>query len=164
MRPDSVFREVLLRMVVAVLAGCVVGVDRNLRGKPTGVKTLGLVALGACLVTMAGAGFALSGVGVDANASRAIQGIVTGVGFLGAGVIVQNGGDEKVRGLTTAASIWVTAALGIVCGVGAWSVALIATLLLVLLLVLGRPLERALHRRWLKMPQEDRDSITRHEE
>jgi putative Mg2+ transporter-C (MgtC) family protein len=120
MLPDSVFREVILRMVIAVLVGCVVGVDRNLRGKPTGVKTLGLVALGACLVTMAGAGFVVGGVGVDANASRAIQGIVTGVGFLGAGVIVQNGAEEKVRGLTTAASIWVTAALGVVCGVGAY--------------------------------------------
>jgi putative Mg2+ transporter-C (MgtC) family protein len=164
MLPDSVFREVILRMVIAVLVGCVVGVDRNLRGKPTGVKTLGLVALGACLVTMAGAGFVVGGVGVDANASRAIQGIVTGVGFLGAGVIVQNGAEEKVRGLTTAASIWVTAALGVVCGVGAWSVALAATVLLVLLLVFGRPVERALHLRWLKKPQQDRDTITRHEE
>ncbi|MEM5460235.1 MULTISPECIES: MgtC/SapB family protein [unclassified Paraburkholderia] len=164
MLPEPVFREVLLRMVVAVLVGCVVGVDRNLRGKPTGVKTLGLVALGACLVTMAGAGFAVSGVGIDANAARAIQGIVTGVGFLGAGVIVQTGGEEKIRGLTTAASIWVTAALGIVCGIGAWSIALTATVLLVLLLILGRPVERALHRRWLKLPQQDRDIITRHEE
>src|ERR1700744_3388255 len=97
--------EAILRMVAAVLVGCVVGVDRNLHGKPTGVKTLGLVALGACLVTMAGAEFAVSGVGIDANAARAIQGIVTGVGFLGAGVIVQTGGEEKIRGLTTAASI-----------------------------------------------------------
>ncbi|HEY3596238.1 MAG TPA: MgtC/SapB family protein [Paraburkholderia sp.] len=164
MLPDPVFKEALLRMVIAMLVGCVIGVDRNMRGKPTGVKTLGLVALGSCLVTMAGAGFTLNGVSTDANASRAIQGVVTGIGFLGAGVIVQNAVEDKVRGLTTAASIWVTAALGIVCGVGAWSIALIATILFMLLLVFGRLAEHTLHRHWLSKPKEHRDAIVESEE
>jgi putative Mg2+ transporter-C (MgtC) family protein len=164
MLPDPIFHEALLRMVIATLLGCVIGVDRNLRGKPTGIKTLGLVALGSCLVTMAGGGFMMHGVTGSAEASRAIQGIVTGIGFLGAGVIVQNAAVDKIRGLTTAASIWVTAALGIVCGVGAWSVALVATLLFMVLLIGGRMVERALHRRWLAKPREHREVLGEDEE
>ncbi|TDY54732.1 putative Mg2+ transporter-C (MgtC) family protein [Paraburkholderia rhizosphaerae] len=164
MLPDPIFKEALLRMAIAMLLGCIVGVDRNMRGKPTGVKTLGLVALGSCLVTMAGAGFALHGIAGNDATSRAIQGIVTGIGFLGAGVIVQNVDGDKIRGLTTAASIWVTAALGIVCGVGAWSVAVIATILFILLLVIGRVAEHALHRHWLAKPQEHRDAMLDNEE
>ncbi|GAB2894952.1 MgtC/SapB family protein [Paraburkholderia jirisanensis] len=164
MLPDPVFHEALLRMVIAMLLGCVIGVDRNMRGKPTGVKTLGLVALGACLVTMAGGGFMMHGVMGSAEASRAIQGIVTGIGFLGAGVIVQNAATDKIRGLTTAASIWVTAALGIVCGAGAWSVALVATLMFMVLLIGGRIVERMLHRHWLSKPQEHRDALLEEEE
>ncbi|MFC0697787.1 MgtC/SapB family protein [Paraburkholderia humisilvae] len=151
-------------MVIAILLGCVVGVDRNIRGKPTGVKTLGLVALGSCLVTMAGAGFALHGVAANDATSRTIQGIMTGIGFLGAGVIVQNVAADKIRGLTTAASIWVTAALGIVCGVGAWSVAVIATVLFIMLLIVGRIAEHALHRHWLAKPKEHRDAMLDNEE
>jgi putative Mg2+ transporter-C (MgtC) family protein len=162
--PDPVLREALLRMVIAMLVGCIVGIDRNVRGKPTGVKTLGLVALGSCLVTMAGAGFALHGVAANDATSRAIQGIVTGIGFLGAGVILQDVAADKIRGLTTAASIWVTAALGIVCGVGAWSIALIATVLFMLLLVVGRMAEHALHRYWLGRPKEHRDAMIENEE
>ncbi|WP_246641955.1 MgtC/SapB family protein [Paraburkholderia edwinii] len=164
MLSGPVLNEALLRMVIAMLVGCIIGIDRNMRGKPTGVKTLGLVGLGSCLVTMAGAGFALHGVAGSDATSRAIQGIVTGIGFLGAGVIVQNAATDKIRGLTTAASIWVTAALGIVCGVGAWSIALIATFLFMVLLILGRIAEHALHRYWLAKPQEHRDAMIENEE
>jgi putative Mg2+ transporter-C (MgtC) family protein len=164
MLSGPVLNEALLRMVIAMLVGCVIGIDRNMRGKPTGVKTLGLVGLGSCLVTMAGAGFALHGVAGSDATSRAIQGIATGIGFLGAGVIVQNAATDKIRGLTTAASIWVTAALGIVCGVGAWSVALIATFLFMVLLIVGRIAEHALHRHWLAKPKERRDAMIENEE
>jgi putative Mg2+ transporter-C (MgtC) family protein len=156
--------EAILRMVTAVFLGCVVGLDRNLHGKPTGVKTLGLVALGSCLVTMAGLAFVLSGTTDNANAGRVIQGVITGIGFLGAGVILQNRSTGKISGLTTAASIWVTAALGIVCGIGAWQIAGIATVLLLLLLSVGGRIERALHRRWLRKSPEEQEAITRHEE
>lgn len=98
----------ILRMVAAVMVGCIVGLDRNLHGKPTGVKTLGLVALGSCLVTMAGMSFELHGFTDGTDAGRAIQGVITGIGFLGAGVILQNRATGRISGLTTAASIWVT--------------------------------------------------------
>ncbi|CAB3791142.1 MgtC/SapB family protein [Pararobbsia alpina] len=156
--------EVSLRMAAAIIIGCIIGIDRNLRGKPTGVKTLGLVALGAALVTMAGLGFSVATIEADDRSARVIQGIVTGIGFLGAGVILQSPSEKHIRGLTTAASIWVTAALGIVCGLGAWSVAAIATIMVILLLTVGRALEQTLHRRWLSKPEQEREAAEMHDE
>jgi putative Mg2+ transporter-C (MgtC) family protein len=156
--------EAILRMAAAVLIGCIVGLDRNLHGKPTGVKTLGLVALGACLVTMAGSAFVPSGATDTANAGRVIQGVITGIGFLGAGVILQNRDTGKISGLTTAASIWVTAALGIACGTGAWRIAGVATALLLLLMSVGGPIERTLHRRWMQKSPEEQRRIAPHDE
>jgi putative Mg2+ transporter-C (MgtC) family protein len=159
------YSEIIFRLVSAVLIGCVIGLDRNLHGKPTGIKTLGLVALGSSLVTMASMDFALSQGAYDASAvSRTIQGIITGIGFLGAGVIIHDHTTEKVRGLTTAASIWVTAALGIVCGMGSWQIASVAMVIVLLLFIIGRPLERMLHRQWLSKTEEERADISRHEE
>lgn len=159
------YREITFRLLSAVLVGCVIGLDRNLHGKPTGIKTLGLVALGASLLTMASMDFALSQGSYDASAvSRVAQGIITGVGFLGAGVIIHEAGNDKVRGLTTAASIWVTAALGIVCGMGSWQIAGIAMVIVLILFLVGRPLERMLHQKWLNKSAEEKADITRHEE
>jgi hypothetical protein len=72
--------------------------------------------------------------------------------------------ERKISGLTTAASIWVTAALGIVCGIGAWEIAAISTVLLLLLLSVGGRIEKALHRRWLSKSPEEQAAIARHEE
>ncbi|MYM23204.1 MgtC/SapB family protein [Duganella sp. FT135W] len=153
------------RLVIALLLGCVIGIERNLHGKPTGMKTLGLVALGSALVTMASMEFApLDGQYSHDALSRAIQGVITGIGFLGAGVIVFNNESSKVRGLTTAASIWVTAGIGIVCGMGAWRVAGIGLIFVMLLFFLGHPLERMLHRRWLGKSEKERAEIDLHEE
>jgi putative Mg2+ transporter-C (MgtC) family protein len=163
MLSNSALLEVSLRMMVAVAIGCIIGIDRNLRGKPTGVKTLGLVALSAALVTMASMGFSVTAIADDRSA-RVIQGIVTGIGFLGAGVIIQSQTEKRIRGLTTAASIWVTAALGIVCGIGAWSVAVIATVIVMLLFTVGRVAERTLHRRWLSKPEHERAAVELHDE
>jgi putative Mg2+ transporter-C (MgtC) family protein len=157
--------EVFYRLCFAMLIGCIIGIDRNLRGKPTGMKTLGLVALGSALVTMAAMDFSFSADDHYRDAvSRAIQGVITGIGFLGAGVIIHEQRTEKVRGLTTAASIWVTAAVGIVCGGGWWRVALMATALILLLFVVGRPLEQFLHRQWLRKSDDERADITAREE
>ncbi|WP_317202524.1 MgtC/SapB family protein [Janthinobacterium sp.] len=161
----SDYAEAFLRLLAAVLAGSVVGLDRNLHGKPTGIKTMGLVALGAALATMASMNFDFAPRAYHDDAvSRAIQGIITGIGFLGAGVIVHDRNTEHVRGLTTAASTWVTAALGIVCGLGHWPIAAIAIIMALLLFFVGRPLERMLHRKWLSKPSEERDDISKHEE
>jgi putative Mg2+ transporter-C (MgtC) family protein len=147
------------------LIGAVIGLDRNLHGKPTGIKTLGLVALGASLTTMASTDFTFAQNAIDNSAvSRAIQGVITGVGFLGAGVIIHDRTTDRVRGLTTAASIWVTAAMGIVCGLGLWQIASVALVIVLLLFFIGRPLEKALHKRWLAKSAEEKEAISRHEE
>src|SRR5260221_13151095 len=101
--------EIALRLGAATLAGVVLGVNRDLHGKSTGVRTVGLVCLGSALAVLSI--HAVSGT----DASRVIQGIVTGVGFLGAGVIVRNSKGHHVHGLTTAACVWVTACIGAAC-------------------------------------------------
>jgi putative Mg2+ transporter-C (MgtC) family protein len=158
------YLEIFYRLLTAMLIGCVIGIDRNLHGKPTGIKTLGLVALGAALVTMASMDFMLADLTSRDSVSHVIQGVITGIGFLGAGVILHDATSDRVRGLTTAASIWVTASIGIVCGIGSWQVALIALGLVLVLLIVGRPLERMLHHRWMKKSVEERAAITHHEE
>jgi putative Mg2+ transporter-C (MgtC) family protein len=157
--------EIIFRLVSAVLIGGVIGLDRNLHGKPTGIKTLGLVAMGASLLSMTGMNFSMLTGNVDTSSvSRVIQGIITGVGFLGAGVITHDLVKDRIHGLTTAASIWVTAALGIVCGVGYWKIAGIAMIIVVLLFTLGRPLEKKLHQKWLAKSTEEQAAIAKHEE
>lgn len=139
--------EIVLRLAAATLIGGVIGLNRDLHGKPTGVRTLGLVGLGAALVVLASMEFH-TGPGVDANpVSRAIQGVLTGIGFLGAGVIVRDTGGKRVQGMTTAALIWLTASLGIVCGLGAWPAVIATCVLVFLLLAVGGSVEHWLHRR-----------------
>jgi len=160
------YPEILVRLGSAVAAGCAIGLDRNLHGKPTGVKTMGLVALGAALTTMSTVSVTLAhGTYDPASVSRTIQGVITGIGFLGAGVIVHGSQPtDKVHGLTTAASIWVTAAIGVVCGVGDWQLAGIALVIVFLLFTVGGPLERKMHRRWLHKSNPEKVEIAKHEE
>lgn len=138
--------EIVLRLAAATLVGVGLGLNRDLHGKPTGVRTLGLVGLGSALAVMA------VGAGSSADASRVIQGIVTGIGFLGAGVIVRDGVKHHVRGLTTAACVWLTACAGAVCAMGEWRLLAGGVPLMFLVLVLGGPFERWVHRHW---PGED---------
>jgi len=143
----------LTSLWVATLIGCLIGINRDLRGQPIGMRTLGMVSLGASVLALMVSQLAHAGgnAGVDA-ASRVIQGVVTGIGFLGAGVILRSDDGLHVRGLTTAATIWVTAALGIACGLGLWLIAMTATGLVLFLLVIGVPLEKAIHRRYFRSP------------
>lgn len=136
--------EVVLRLVVASLAGVALGLNRDLRGKPTGVRTLGLVGLASCVVVLA-----VSHHHSEANnIGRVIQGIVTGIGFLGAGVIVRNSMGKQVHGLTTAACVWLTACIGAACAVGDWLVILISAPLIALILIYGGSFEKWVHRKW----------------
>lgn len=132
--------DILVRLGAAMLVGCAIGLNRELHHKATGMRTLGLVALGSALAVLA--------VAQDpaAEVSRVVQGVITGIGFLGAGVILHQPDGGKVQGLTTAATIWVTASLGILCGVGAWTTVAIAALLVLFLLTVGGPLERWCHK------------------
>lgn len=130
--------DVLLRLGSAVIAGGLIGLDRYARGKQMGVRTLGLVSL-ASAALVAGA----DSLGPDGE-SRVLQGILTGIGFLGAGVIIHGQADNRVEGLTTAASVWVATAAGSLCGLGAWKIAAVVTVLAGLLLVTGGRAERLL--------------------
>lgn len=136
--------DVGLRLGAAALAGAVIGVNRDLAQKPIGIRTLGLVALGAATVTVAAT--AVPGMMEHADAmSRVVQGIVqgimAGISFIGAGVILRDAKSRTVEGLTTAATVWVTAAVGIACGLGAWSVVMIGTAITLTLLVLVGKIE-----------------------
>ena len=145
--------DLCLRLGASVVAGMAVGFNREMHAKPVGVRTLGLVGLGAAIVTMAGSGFSPDD--TDANASRAIQGVITGIGFLGAGVIVKGGSKSQVHGMTTAAAIWVTAALGIACGLGAYLPVTVGLTLLLLLLGLGGRIDRTIDVWWAKKHGKD---------
>ena len=133
--------DIGIRLTASLAAGIAVGINRDMHAKLVGVRTLGLVGLGSALVTLEGSGFSSSG--MDPNTSRAVQGLITGIGFLGAGVIVKGEGRSSVHGLTTAAAIWVTAALGIACGLGAYVPIAISLVLMLALLSFGGVLDRA---------------------
>lgn len=131
--------EAVERLVLAALLGGAIGVERESLRKPAGLRTHMLVALGAALT----AATALDLRMLAADFSRVIQGIVTGIGFVGAGAILKGGrASRRVEGLTTAAGLWLTGAVGIAAGTGRTFLALSAVVLaLVILLALGR-LER----------------------
>ena len=137
--------EIVLRLGVATLAGGLIGLNRDLHGKPIGLKTLGLVGLATAMVVMLADPSGESTRISDAS-SRIIQGILTGIGFLGAGVIVHAEHHFRVRGLTSAASTWLAACVGIACGVGQWRIVLVTLGIALVLLTVGRRLERWLHR------------------
>ena len=126
------YLDVFFRLGAAVLSGAVIGFDREIRNKPAGLRTLMLVSLGSAVFTVTGIG----GGAVDDSTSRVIQGIVTGIGFLGAGTIIRGKTEESVRGLTTAASVWVSAAIGVACGLAYWPLVLLASLFGLLVLVM----------------------------
>lgn len=141
------FLEILLRLGAATLIGCALGLNREIRGKPAGMRTHALVALGTALVTLTGMVLAGQDGEFDSNSvSRVIQGIVAGIGFLGGGTILKSDSGEQISGLTTAASLWVVACLGIACGVGLWMMSLVALGLALLVLTVGEKVEQVLHR------------------
>ena len=136
MMPWDQILEITLRLTAAAVIGGSIGVNRDLHGKPVGLRTLGLVSLGSALATLAVLNFDPNIIPPRDAVSRVIQGVLTGVAFLGAGVIMRDEGGNPHR-LNTAASIWVTAALGITCGLGAWIPAIISALLVLILLTIG---------------------------
>jgi putative Mg2+ transporter-C (MgtC) family protein len=141
--------EILIRLLAATIAGGALGLNRDLHGKPTGVRTLGLVGLGSALAVMAA-----SAIGGPGDATRAIQGILTGIGFLGAGVIVRPATGMRIHGLTTAACTWLTACLGIVCAIAEWRLLVIGLLLSFALLMWGGHFEKVMARYFNPPPDE----------
>ncbi|CAB5691098.1 putative Mg(2+) transport ATPase [Delftia tsuruhatensis] len=131
--PDAAeVTRVMVRLLLAALLGGMVGYEREHKGKAAGLRTHMLVAMGAALFVLVPE---RDGMHI-ADMSRVIQGVVAGVGFLGAGAIIKRDSEEQVQGLTTAAGIWMTAAIGVACGLGREAVALLATLLALAILML----------------------------
>lgn len=132
--------RVVIRMLAAALLGAMVGIQRERAGKPAGVRTHMLVSMGAALFVIACLEW---GMRSDAM-SRVIQGLVTGIGFLGAGSILKKAEQHEVEGLTTAAGIWMTSAFGIAVGLGRYGAAAIGMVLTVIILGVVGALTRRL--------------------
>ena len=133
--------DILIRLFAAVIVGGALGLNRDLHHKAAGIRTIGIVSLAsAALVIAASDQPPLQPCSIAI--APVIQGLMTGIGFLGAGVIVRGAADGKVIGLTTAAVIWLAAGFGVLCGLGAWTVLAGGVALSFVLLVLGGPLER----------------------
>jgi putative Mg2+ transporter-C (MgtC) family protein len=133
----------LERLGVAALLGSVVGLNRNLHHKSAGMRTHAMVALGSALFTLA----SLSIAGSDpSGALRTVQGIVTGIGFLGAGVILHPASRRDIKGLTTAAVVWTVAGVGTACGAGLYVMAVVTTVLVWVVVMVGGFLETHIDR------------------
>src|SRR5262245_54042295 len=133
------WQDALLRLGAATAAGLLIGINRDITHKPIGMRTLALVSLGAAAVTVSSIQFNFLDEHPDALSrvvQGVIQGIMAGISFIGAGVILRDVKAGEVTGLTTAATVWVTAALGIACGLGAW-VVVAASLALALFVLAG---------------------------
>lgn len=140
--------EIVLRLGTATLAGGLIGLNRDLHGKPIGLRTLSLVGLATAMMLVLVDPSYSHAIPQNADAaSRVIQGILTGIGFLGAGVIVRAEHDFRIRGLTSAACTWLAACIGIVCGVGQWRIVGIAVAITFTVLVAGGRIEGWIHRK-----------------
>ena len=150
---DNVYGElglldIFCRLAVAVLLGGLVGVERQLNGHWVGLRTLMAVSMGAAIFTLVGKLAAEQALELGTNArnivdaTRVVQGIAAGVGFLGAGAILKLSDQLEVKGLTTASAIWLSAALGTAAGLALWELALAATVVSLVVLALLRPLEK----------------------
>lgn len=129
--PDlSTMARITVRLVLAAVLGGIIGYERERKASSAGVRTHMLVAVGAALFVIAPL---QSGMDIS-DMSRVLQGIVQGVGFLGAGAIMVRAGQQKIRGLTTAANIWVTAGIGVVVGLGLEATAVLSTFIVLIIL------------------------------
>ena len=138
--------DIALRLGSALILGSALGLNRELHGKAAGLRTHALVTLGAAVATLVALRSPDVSMTIDPNAaSRIVQGILTGVGFLGAGVILRDSSGH-VSGLTTASTIWICAVLGIVCGLGYWLILAMALVLTLIALFFGKPIERLAER------------------
>jgi putative Mg2+ transporter-C (MgtC) family protein len=141
--PDSEsLARITLRLMIAMIFGAVIGIQRERAGKPAGLRTHMLVSSGTAVFVIASEEFGMN----PDSISRVIQGLVTGIGFLGAGAILKIYDKREVEGLTTAAGIWMTAALGVAIGLGRFGLALVATVLAWMTLSLVRQLEDILNK------------------
>ena len=131
----SIEVEMVLRLLLAVALGAIIGYQRERVGKPAGLRTHILICAGAALFTVA----SLYGFGAVADPARVAAGIVAGIGFLGAGAIIRRE-EGVVAGLTTAATIWAVAAIGLAAGAGLYLVSAVTTVIILIVLFLPHPI------------------------
>jgi len=137
------YLQLILQLVLALVLGAVIGLERERKEKEAGFQTYSLVALGSCLFTILGFelfSFFTSKASVNFDPSRIIQAIAIGIGFIGAGVVIFR--RDHVEGITTAAGLWCAAAIGIAVGVKLYFLALLATILVTLILIVFGEIER----------------------
>lgn len=127
--------EAILRLLLATALGAIIGFQRERAGKPAGLRTHILICLGAALFTVA----SIYGFGAASDPSRIAAGVLVGVGFLGAGIIMRTG-EGIVAGLTTAATIWAVAGIGLAAGAGLYLVSAVAAVLILIVLYLPHPI------------------------
>jgi putative Mg2+ transporter-C (MgtC) family protein len=139
--------QLVVRILLAALLGGLLGLERELRGKPAGIRTHMLLALSAALFVLVPLQAGMDQEGL----SRIIQGLLAGVGLLCAGSILKSSGEEQIYGLTTSAGLWLTTAIGVAAGLGRETTAILCTLLALAILELEGPLRR------LRRPRPDGD-------
>ena len=151
MTPNLSDLELIQRLLTAAFLGSILGFERELRHKSAGLRTNILIAIGSALFTLMSYEIAAETVGADPG--RLAAQIVTGIGFLGAGAIMRT--NAGVQGLTTAATVWVNAAVGVAAGGGEYHLAYIATAITVAVLLVLQPLETMIDRRFGKGKPEE---------
>jgi len=127
--------EMVLRLLLAAALGAIIGYQRERAGKPAGLRTHILICLGAALFTVA----SIYGFGAATDPARIAAGVVAGIGFIGAGAILRSG-EGIVAGLTTAATIWAVAGIGLAAGAGLYLISAVATILMLIVLFLPHPI------------------------
>lgn len=142
----------LLSIILAVVFGAAIGLEREISGKAAGLRTNIMICLGAAVFTIISRQMAI---GQDQSLTRIAAGIVTGVGFLGAGAIIRDRGG--VHGLTTAATIWMVASIGMACGAGLHTLAVVSTLIAIIVLIGLGQAEKPLSRYTKKSPPKETD-------
>jgi putative Mg2+ transporter-C (MgtC) family protein len=139
--PDArQFARIVIRLLIAMLLGAIVGAQREHTGKPAGLRTHMLVSLGAALFVLASVESGMT----SSDVSRVIQGLATGIGFLGGGAILKLSKEREIRGLTSAAVIWMTAAMGVAVGLGRLWIAMLSMVLTWFILTVVEKFERRL--------------------
>ena len=128
--------EIIVRLLLAATLGAIIGYQRERHGKAAGLRTNLLISVGSALFTLT----SIYGFGITSDPSRVAAGIVTGVGFLGAGAIIRRAGGQEVGGLTTAATIWAVAAIGLTAGAGLYLLSVVAAALILVVLLLPHPI------------------------
>lgn len=141
---------VVLRVLLAALAGALVGLEREFHGRAAGLRTHMMVSLGAALTTMIGL-FAVTELGVSSDPLRVGAQVISGVGFLGAGTILLRGGGSRITGLTTAAGLWTAASIGLAVGMGFYLGAFLTVFAVMLTFTLVHHVEALMNRKRKRM-------------